>query len=134
MVVTAQSGLIVKPDNIFRTSLLARYPDAAEEQWSENYDGKSVSFKSGGAYIEALFNEKGQWMCTFNPIEFEALPQAARDSLTGGTYKSWQKGSAYYVEAPGIKAYYKIFVYSFDWYELELNFDITGKENLTNLP
>ena len=134
MVVTAQSISSLKPDDIFRTSLLARYPDATEEQWSDNYDGKSVSFKSGGAYIEAIFNQKGHWMCTFSPIEFEALPQAARDSLTTGTYKSWQKGSAYYVEAPGIKAYYKIFVYSVDWNELELNFDTTGKANLTNLP
>lgn len=134
MAVTAQQASVRKPDDVFRTSLLARYPDATDEQWSASYDGISVSFKSGDVYIESIFNKNAQWVCTFTPIVFEALPQAARDSLTEGTYKNWEKGSAYYVEAPGIKAYYKIFVYNIDWNELELNFDVIGKVNLTNLP
>jgi hypothetical protein len=74
MAVTAQQASVRKPDDVFRISLLARYPDATDEQWSASYDGMSVSFKSGDVYIESIFNKNAQWVCTFTPIVFEALP------------------------------------------------------------
>ncbi|HAH59572.1 MAG: hypothetical protein KUL83_02755 [Lentimicrobium sp.] len=123
-----------KTHDVFQAALILKYPDASEVIWSPNYEGRSVSFKSEGQYIESVFDEKATWICTLIPAELEQLPQPAKDTLVNGSFKTWQKGSVYYVKSSEIQDYFKILVYSPDWHELELNYDLTGKSIEAGLP
>ncbi|GAB1404819.1 MAG: hypothetical protein PHX54_12455 [Lentimicrobiaceae bacterium] len=114
-----------QPD-IFQAALMMKYPDASDVLWWPNSKGKIASFKSGGRYLESSFNEKGGWIYSSVPIEFEELPQPAIDTLMKGTFKNWQKGSTSHVVSSDGRDYYKILVYSPEWDEFELNFDRDG--------
>lgn len=122
-----------EPDIIpveIKTSFCKKYPVTSEENWSVSGQAFQVSFKSGNDYCDAFFDENGKWVMTEKSILYEQLPKAIQDSLKTGEFSSWEKGSVFEVEMPGNSGIFKIFVYSREWNELELNFDKTGKRIL----
>ena len=120
------SGLDKLPPEI-KSAFTAKYVETSEISWSEIDQEVIISFKSGGNYYDAFFDEKGKWIRTETAIELKQLPQPIMDSLKNGEFATWQKGSIFEVKLPGNVSNYKIFVYSKDWNEMEINFDKNGK-------
>lgn len=109
-----------------------KYASASEENWTMVDNNIIISFKSGNDFYDAFFDEKGTWLRSELAILFGQLPKPVQDSLTSGEFSSWEKGSVYKVELPGSEENYKIFVYSKDWNEMEVNFDKSGKRIMYN--
>lgn len=126
---THQKGLDKLPADI-KASFINKYPASSEENWSLTEHTILISFKSGNDYCDAFFDEKGKWQRTEKSILYDQLPKAIQDSLNTGEFSSWEKGSVYEVELPGTSGNFKIYVYSKDWNEMELNFDKRGKRLL----
>jgi len=110
-----------------RTAFEKKYASTSEENWARVDNSILISFRSGNEYYDAFFDEKGKWLRTETAIRFEQLPKNVQDSLKTGEFSSWQKGSVLKVESPGAAENYRIYVYSKDWNEMEVNFDKTGK-------
>jgi len=110
-----------------KASFSKKYPATSEEIWTNIDHSVMISFKSGLDYYDAFFNKSGKWLRTEKAILFDQLPKNIQDSLNASEFNTWEKGSVYKVEMPGISESYKIYVYSKDWNELELDFDKTGK-------
>ncbi|KAF0199429.1 MAG: Uncharacterized protein FD166_552 [Bacteroidetes bacterium] len=110
-----------------RTAFEKKYASTSEENWVRVDNSILISFRSGDEYYDAFFDEKGKWLRTETAIRFEQLPKNVQDSLKTGEFSSWQKGSVLKVELPGAAENYRIYVYSKDWNEMEVNFDKSGK-------
>jgi hypothetical protein len=104
-----------------------KYASTSEENWTIVDNTIIISFKSGNDFYDAFFNEKGTWLRSELAILYTQLPKLVQDSLTSGEFSNWEKGSVYKVDLPGSDENYKIFVYSKDWNEMELNFNKSGK-------
>ncbi len=113
-----------------KTAFQKIYSSTSEENWTIVDNTILISFKSGNDFYDAFFNEKGTWLRSELAILFTQLPKQIQDSLTSGEFSNWEKGSVYKVDLPGSDENYKIFVYSKDWNEMELNFDKSGKRIL----
>ena len=123
------SGLDKLPPEI-KAAFTKRYTITSEEIWTVNDQNIVVSFKSGNDNFDAFFSDKGKWLRTEKSILFDQLPKVLKDSLKTGEFSKWEKGSVFEVELPEAKKNFKIFVYSKEWDEMELNFDKTGKRIL----
>jgi len=110
-----------------KTAFEKKYASASEENWVRVDHSILISFRSGNEYYDAFFDEKGKWLRTETAIRFEQLPKIVQDSLKTGEFSTWQKGSVLKVELPGAAENYRIYVYSKDWNEMEVNFDKSGK-------
>ena len=110
-----------------KSAFIAKYSGTSEISCSVIDQEVLVSFKSGDEYYDAFFDQKGKWLRTETAIVFDQLPNAIQDSLKNGEFATWQKGSIFEVKLPGNVSNYKIFVYSKDWNEMEINFDKNGK-------
>ncbi len=110
-----------------RTAFSKKYAVSSEENWARVDHSILISFRSGNEYYDAFFDEKGKWLRTETAIRFEQLPKIVQDSLKTGEFSTWQKGSVLKVELPGAAENYRIYVYSKDWNEMEVNFDKSGK-------
>ncbi|MEP7268876.1 MAG: PepSY-like domain-containing protein [Saprospiraceae bacterium] len=86
-----------KPPEAVLNAFDKKFPDAAEVKWSKEGDHNFVAnfFMDDKGY-SALFSDKGKWISTEIPIEFEELPQKVQDNFN----KSYDPGK--------IKAIYKI--------------------------
>lgn len=124
-----QQGLEKLPVGV-KATFSKKYPATSEENWAVIDQSVLVSFKSGVDYFDAFFDENGKWLRTEKAILFDQLPKVLQDSLKTGEFSTWEKGSVFDVALPGDSGIYKIFVYSKDWNEMELNFDKTGKRIL----
>lgn len=109
-----------------KTAFSKKFPTTTVESWMKLDKAILVVFKSGDDYSDAFFDEKGAWLRTETSILYNQLPQAVRDSLKTGEFSTWEKGSVFKVELPADENY-KIYVYSKDWNEMEVNFDKSGK-------
>lgn len=104
-----------------------KYHDYSEAYWILKDGLYGVSFKTAKGYLDAWFSPKGKWVHTERIIEFDALPKAVVDSLYTSQFGDWDVGNAYAVEIPGRTTRYKLYVYSANWDELELNFEASGR-------
>ncbi len=120
------AGLDKLPPEI-KSAFIAKYAETSEISYSVIDQEVLVSFKSGDEYYDAFFDQKGKWLRTETAIVFDQLPNAIQDSLKNGEFATWQKGSIFEVKLPGNVSNFKIFVYSKDWNEMEINFDKNGK-------
>ena len=122
-------GISSLPEKV-KPAFIAKFPKSSELIWSASENTIWASFKDGNDYFDAYFKDSGEWLKTEHVIEEKLLPKAVLDSLKSGEFKTWQTGSVYKVELPGNDSIFKLFVYSPDWYEMELNFDKNGKRLL----
>ena len=117
-------------DPTVSSAFFKKYPSASEVKWSRVGKTILITFSSGNDFSDAFFDEKGNWLRTETAVLADQLPQAVRDGLKNGEFSSWEKGSTFRVDLPGGLSNYKVFVYSKEWNELELNFDQNGKRIL----
>lgn len=92
-----------------------------------------ISFKQGDDYKEAFYDKEGKWLRTESPIELDSLPKTVKKTLYNKEFEPWHKGSASIIESSSKKYKYKVYLYSSDWYELELLFDKKGNRVFDNI-
>lgn len=114
------------PPNV-RKAFSKKYIEHSEAYWTIKNGVYVVSFKTGKDYLDACFSTKGKWINTERIIDFIALPKGVADSLHASHFGDWDVGNTYAVESPGKPTRFRVYVYSANWDELELNFEAQGK-------
>ena len=126
-ITTQTNAQVTKVPQTAKDNFSKQYPKAEKIEWSNDVINASVHFELNGENMNATYNNNGIWKSTIKDIDYNKLPDAAKDGFKKSKYADRTVTDAKLIYYPGDIIQYRLKVEKNDLEKKYIYFNENGK-------